>query len=179
MKLWYILIVQCFFVFVGNAQEAFRGKMWGSTVSALPNREFSETENDGISDYDGYEDRKDPKYLNGVRLHNILYFYKDNKLVKVKVTIREDKEGDAEAILGYLQSTYGAEIRKDNIYTGSKLYTQTRYTFEGKNGNHIEYYKNDWKDKSIFTDEFVRTNNTIRSYFVIYSPTMHADMSDW
>lgn len=98
---------------------------------------------------------------------------------KSKLLFAKDKEGDADAILGYLQSIYGSEIKKENIYTGSRLYTQTRYTFQDKNGNYIEYYKNEWKDKSIFTDEFVRTNNTIRSYFVIYSPNMHASMSDW
>lgn len=180
MKMFFLfwLMISLNFVSV-YAQEAYRGKTWGASVSNLTNREYTETENDGVSDYDGYEDRKDPKVLQNVRLHNTLYFYKENKLTKVKVTIREDKEGDAEVILGYLQSTYGAEVRKENIYTGSKLYTQTRYTFQAKSGNFVEYYKNEWKDKAIFTDEFVRSNNSVRSYFVIYSPSMHANMSDW
>jgi len=159
--------------------EAYRGKFWGSTPNELGQKDYWRTEYEANVLFEGYEDKKDPKTIEGVKIMHTVYFYRANKLCKVKVTLVDEKEGDAQVILGFLQSKYGAETSKLNMYTGTTQYKQTKYTFETKEGNYIEYYMNTWSDKSIFTEEFARINNPIRSYFVIYSPETREALSDW
>ncbi len=162
-----------------NKIEAYRGKFWGSTPNELGQKDYWRTEYEANVLFEGYEDKKDPKTIEGVKIMHTVYFYKANKLCKVKVTLVDEKEGDAQVILGFLQSKYGAETSKLNMYTGTTQYKQTKYTFETKEGNYIEYYMNTWSDKSIFTEEYARINNPIRSYFVIYSPETREALSDW
>lgn len=159
--------------------EAYRGKYWGSSPNELGKKDYWRTEYEANVLFEGYEDKTDPKTIEGVKIMHTVYFYRANKLAKVKVTLVDEKEGDAQVILGYLQSKYGAETSKVNMYTGTTQYKQTKYTFETKEGNYIEYYMNTWSDKSVFTEEFARINNPIRSYFVIYSPETREALSDW
>lgn len=159
--------------------EAFRGKWWGSTPNNLGQKDYWRTEYESNVLFEGYEDKKDPRTIEGVKLLNTVYFYQNNKLSKVKVILVDEKEGDAQVVLGFLQSKYGSQTSKLNMYTGTTQYKQTRYVFETKDGNYIEYYMNEWADKSIFTEEFARINNPIRSYFTIYSPSTREALSDW
>lgn len=162
-----------------NKVEAYRGKYWGSSPNTLGKKDYWRTEYEANVLFEGYEDKTDPRTIEGVKIMNTVYFYRANKLCKVKVILVDEKEGDAQVVLGFLQSKYGAETSKLNMYTGTTQYKQTKYTFETKEGNYIEYYMNTWSDKSIFTEEFARINNPIRSYFVIYSPETREALSDW